>query len=242
MSVLDRSALEASPLADLHAIASELGLDGFRRLRKADLIDAIVVRAGVSLDEAEAEAETETETETAVRGPRSARSVRSGPAAGAARAVDVGADARGRPRPRRAPRRTPTGPMRRRSAAAPSARSASPRAPSRCSATAPASSASTPDEPSDERRLHLRRPGAPLRPRHRRRRRRPGPPPAPLRALPLAGARRDDQRRARRGGRRGTPLRRPARDVPDRAARLSPRNRRPSRRSPTLAPIGRARA
>ena len=40
MSVLDRAALEQSPLADLHAIASELGIDGYRRLRKADLIDA----------------------------------------------------------------------------------------------------------------------------------------------------------------------------------------------------------
>jgi transcription termination factor Rho len=46
MSVLDRSALEASPLADLHAIASELGLDGFRRLRKAELIDLILERQG----------------------------------------------------------------------------------------------------------------------------------------------------------------------------------------------------
>jgi transcription termination factor Rho len=42
MSVLTRSALESSPLADLHTIASELGIDGFRRLRKAELIDAIV--------------------------------------------------------------------------------------------------------------------------------------------------------------------------------------------------------
>ena len=42
MSVLDRSELEASPLADLHAIADQLGLDGFRRLRKGDLIDAIL--------------------------------------------------------------------------------------------------------------------------------------------------------------------------------------------------------
>jgi transcription termination factor Rho len=46
MSVLARSDLEASPLADLHVIASELGLDGFRRLRKAELIDAIVERQG----------------------------------------------------------------------------------------------------------------------------------------------------------------------------------------------------
>jgi transcription termination factor Rho len=44
MSVLDRAALEASPLADLHAIASELAMDGYRRLRKADLIDAIIAR------------------------------------------------------------------------------------------------------------------------------------------------------------------------------------------------------
>ena len=42
MSVFDRSELEASPLADLHAIADQLGLEGFRRLRKADLIDAIL--------------------------------------------------------------------------------------------------------------------------------------------------------------------------------------------------------
>jgi transcription termination factor Rho len=43
-AVLDRSALEQSPLADLHLIANELGVDGFRRLRKAELIDRIVDR------------------------------------------------------------------------------------------------------------------------------------------------------------------------------------------------------
>lgn len=42
MSVLDRSELQDSPLADLHAIADQLGLEGFRRLRKADLIDTIL--------------------------------------------------------------------------------------------------------------------------------------------------------------------------------------------------------
>ncbi len=42
MSVLDRSDLEASSLADLHAIADQLGLEGFRRLRKADLIETIL--------------------------------------------------------------------------------------------------------------------------------------------------------------------------------------------------------
>jgi transcription termination factor Rho len=46
MSVLERSELEASPLADLHAIADQLGLDGFRRLRKSDLIDAILGEPG----------------------------------------------------------------------------------------------------------------------------------------------------------------------------------------------------
>ena len=43
-SVLDRSALEQSPLADLHLLANELGVDGFRRLRKPELVDAILAR------------------------------------------------------------------------------------------------------------------------------------------------------------------------------------------------------
>ncbi|MGB2711907.1 MAG: Rho termination factor N-terminal domain-containing protein, partial [Conexibacter sp.] len=46
MTVLERSALAESPLADLHEIASELGVDGFRRLRRDDLIDAILARQG----------------------------------------------------------------------------------------------------------------------------------------------------------------------------------------------------
>src|SRR4051794_7380746 len=46
MPVVDRAALEDSPLADLHAIASELGIDGFRRLRKAQLVDAILEHQG----------------------------------------------------------------------------------------------------------------------------------------------------------------------------------------------------
>src|SRR3954454_23475069 len=45
-SVLDRSALEQSPLADLHLLANELGVDGFRRLRKPELVDAILERQG----------------------------------------------------------------------------------------------------------------------------------------------------------------------------------------------------
>ena len=64
MTVLARSELKASPLADLHAIADQLGVEGFRRLRKADLIDAILVSQGVDIsqeaqepDAAEADAE-----------------------------------------------------------------------------------------------------------------------------------------------------------------------------------------
>jgi transcription termination factor Rho len=60
MSVLDRAALEQSPLADLHAIASQLSLDGYRRLRKEALIDAILAKQG---DEEPAAAEEEAQEE-----------------------------------------------------------------------------------------------------------------------------------------------------------------------------------
>ncbi len=53
MPVLQRAALQASPLADLHAIASEMSIDGYRRLRKATLIDAILDRAGGDSEAAE---------------------------------------------------------------------------------------------------------------------------------------------------------------------------------------------
>jgi transcription termination factor Rho len=50
MSVLDRKELEQSPLADLHTIASELGVEGFRRMRKDDLIKAILAGSDDSDD------------------------------------------------------------------------------------------------------------------------------------------------------------------------------------------------
>jgi transcription termination factor Rho len=56
MAILDRASLEQSPLADLHAIASELSIDGYRRLRKAELIDAILERQG---GDGESQSETE---------------------------------------------------------------------------------------------------------------------------------------------------------------------------------------
>jgi transcription termination factor Rho len=63
-AVLDRSELEQSPLADLHLLANELGVDGFRRLRRDELIDAIVARqAGAGPAEAAPEAEPEPEPE-----------------------------------------------------------------------------------------------------------------------------------------------------------------------------------
>src|SRR3954470_14907192 len=63
MSVLDRAALEDSPLADLHALASELGIDGFRRLRKADLVEAILTRQGGDGAPAEAEVKTDVKAD-----------------------------------------------------------------------------------------------------------------------------------------------------------------------------------
>jgi len=46
MSVMDRTSLDESPLADLHTIASQLSIDGYRRLRREALIDAILEKQG----------------------------------------------------------------------------------------------------------------------------------------------------------------------------------------------------
>ena len=84
-AVLDRAELEASPLADLHAIADQLGLDGFRRLRKGELIDRIIGEdSGESSDEesaaeASADDDGESSTRSSSRGRRrGGRSRRSG--------------------------------------------------------------------------------------------------------------------------------------------------------------------
>jgi transcription termination factor Rho len=79
-AVLERTELEASPLADLHAIADQLGLDGFRRLRKADLIDRILGEQAdedAAQDDApadEAESESSGRARPRRRGGRSRRS------------------------------------------------------------------------------------------------------------------------------------------------------------------------
>jgi transcription termination factor Rho len=94
-SVMDRSALEQSPLADLHLLADELGVDGYRRLRKADLIDAILARqagaetAAAPEDDAPADDAEQAETDDArTRGRRSRRGGR-----GRARSRDDEGDA-----------------------------------------------------------------------------------------------------------------------------------------------------
>jgi transcription termination factor Rho len=81
MSVLTRSALEGSPLADLHTIASELGIDGFRRLRKADLVDKIIVQQGgeeaLAADAPDVAVEAGAEVEADEKPKRRSRSGRS---------------------------------------------------------------------------------------------------------------------------------------------------------------------
>ena len=84
-TVLDRAELEQSPLADLHLLANELGVDGFRRLRKDELIDAIVARQ--TGDEPAAEASVEDE---AAKRPRRGR--RGGRGRGRARTEEGATD------------------------------------------------------------------------------------------------------------------------------------------------------
>jgi len=86
MAVLSRDALEDSPLADLHVLGRELGIDGFRRLRKQELVEAILARqsgeepAGdpdpdVDVDvDADAAVEEEEEAPKPRRGRRGGRS------------------------------------------------------------------------------------------------------------------------------------------------------------------------
>ena len=79
MSVLQRKQLEDSPLADLHAIASELGLEGFRTLRRDDLIGAILRAQGAEEDRATAPnaidelAPDEVPSDEALEGPADRR-------------------------------------------------------------------------------------------------------------------------------------------------------------------------
>ncbi|HET9739573.1 MAG TPA: Rho termination factor N-terminal domain-containing protein [Solirubrobacteraceae bacterium] len=116
-AVLDRGELEKSPLADLHLLANELGVDGFRRLRKEELIDAILGRQEAApadeaappeetapLEEAApAEEEESREEDEGERRPRRGR--RGGRGRGRARAEEGSTDEdAGEPEPREEPR------------------------------------------------------------------------------------------------------------------------------------------
>src|SRR3954466_13136590 len=103
MAVLDRKEPEESPLSDLHAIASELGIEGFRLLRRDKLIDAIV---GDSGGNGASGGDGEPEEER----PRQRRS-RRGARPPAARAAGAAVSA-SPPRRRRRQRQTPTSPHR----------------------------------------------------------------------------------------------------------------------------------
>jgi transcription termination factor Rho len=69
MPVLRRKELEESSLADLHTIASELGLEGFRAKRKSDLIDSILEAAGTDVDAGEDDGPDEVPAEEALEPP-----------------------------------------------------------------------------------------------------------------------------------------------------------------------------
>jgi transcription termination factor Rho len=92
MSVLDRATLEDSTLADLHAIASELGIDGYRRLRKGDLIDALLTHQGADLGERAEEDPDGDDDESSAASSRRRRGRRGGRGRGATGRTDAPAD------------------------------------------------------------------------------------------------------------------------------------------------------
>jgi transcription termination factor Rho len=85
MAVLTRDALEQSPLADLHLLARELGIDGYRRLRKSELIEALLER------QSGADGGTAAETEEEAPKPRRRRGGRRRKAAAEEGSTDEGA-------------------------------------------------------------------------------------------------------------------------------------------------------
>ncbi|MEA2315228.1 MAG: transcription termination factor Rho [Solirubrobacteraceae bacterium] len=116
MAVLERSELQASSLSDLHAIADQLGIEGFRRLRKAELINSILgddsgsaedtADAADAPDAAQQDAPGDGETpEPRARRRRPVR-VRRSRAAAEEQEPDEGAREGSKPR-ERAPRRAP---------------------------------------------------------------------------------------------------------------------------------------
>jgi len=105
MTVFDKAALEASPLADLHAIASELSIDGYRRLRKEQLINAIVSRQSGA--EAGADEDSSAGDGDGDGAPRSGNARRRGNRGGRGRGTGDGAAGRDGDRTPRDGDRTP---------------------------------------------------------------------------------------------------------------------------------------
>lgn len=86
MSIITPDELEASPLADLHALASTLGIDGFRRLRRPELVAAIIARQSGGQAPAGDEANGEAPTSGRSRRRRRGRTRDADPGEEAARA------------------------------------------------------------------------------------------------------------------------------------------------------------
>lgn len=98
MSVLERDALEQSPLADLHAIASELSIDSYRLLRRQQLVDAILARQEGAEEQDEPDGEVEPK-------PRRRRARR--PAGARQQTAPPTTEAEPRPEPKRSKRTAP---------------------------------------------------------------------------------------------------------------------------------------
>jgi len=92
VSVLQRKELENSPLADLHAIASELGIEGYRGLRRDDLIAAILkIQGGGDAGGDARPSEPEGEVEDRAEAEQAEDEVAAGPPAEDVKSRDNGA-------------------------------------------------------------------------------------------------------------------------------------------------------
>ena len=236
LTVLQQSELEKSPLADLHAIASELGVEGFRGLRRDDLVAAIVraqggePAAGGSDDEGDDAATRGRRRTTATTEPRRPARRRYAAAAAAAHAAGEGGRGGGRRTPTPATRQRGAGDLRRTTiATTPTARQVSGVLDVLQGGSGFLRVESGEDvyvSPAQIRRCELRA---------GRRGGRPAAARAAQRAPPLARARGEGERPRRRAARGAPAVLRPHARAPDRAAARARRRSRP-------CPTARARA
>ncbi|MGH2674952.1 MAG: transcription termination factor Rho [Actinomycetota bacterium] len=97
MASTEKSVLEQKVLPELQEIASSLGVQGYQRLKKADLIDAIIDRANGEKGEAEPKAEPKAEEKA--EAPVAARTEAPAPSPGRERGRDRERGPRGDGRP-----------------------------------------------------------------------------------------------------------------------------------------------